>query len=70
MVGVPHIGHLSWRYGYSLGELGVGLPRIFSQETKDHGTEGQGTKSREPRLGGYTVSLVSLFKAQIDLIQI
>jgi hypothetical protein len=27
-------------------------------------------KSQDPRLGGYIVSLVSLFKGQIDLIQI
>jgi hypothetical protein len=39
-----------------------------NQETKDHGTKSQGIKSQRPRLGGYTVLLVSLFKGEIDLI--
>jgi hypothetical protein len=39
-----------------------------SQETKNHGTKSQGIKSQGPRLGGYTVLLVSLFKGKIDLV--
>jgi len=39
-----------------------------NQEIKDHGTKSQGIKSQGPRLGGYTVLLVSLFKGKIDLI--